>query len=186
MAAFDIVMAFVALVSFIAGFCCAHMIHTQKRRYKASFSSARKKNRKDYVRIEDKENHYEYESQTEKKTNTNTKNSKFDVLLNYFSDKTPKKQAYQPRHQPYAATTIAATPTAVATAAPHNINVFERSAAPLYPKTEPVKREFLPESPVVTATQPVAAPIIPAQKSEVDRKKEKSGDEWVPMGFFED
>ena len=162
------------------------MIHTQKRRYKASFSSARKKNRKDYVRIEDKENHYEYESKTERKTNTNTKNSKFDVLLNYFSEKTPKKQAYQPRHQQYAATTIpTAAPAATATT-PRDINVFERAAAPLYPKAEPVRREFLPESPAVTATQPVAAPIPPPQKSEVERKKEKSGDEWVPMGFFED
>ncbi len=182
MAAFDIVMAFVALVSFIAGFCCAHMIHTQKRRHKVSFSSARKKNRKDYVRIEDKEN-YEYESKTERKTNTNTKNSKFDVLLNYFSEKTPKKQAYHPMHQPHAAATVAAPR---ATAAPQDVNVFERTAAPLYPKTEPVRRNFLPESPIVASTQPVATPITPPQKSEAERKKEKSGDEWVPMGFFED
>ena len=186
MAAFDIVMAFVALVSFIAGFCCSHMIHTQKRRYKASFSSARKKNKKDYIRIEDKENHYEYESKEEGKTNTNKKNSKFDVLLNYFSEKTPKRQAYQPTPQQYSAPAMAASAPTAATTAPRDINMFERSAAPLYPKAEPVKREYLPETPIVTATQPVSAPIIPPQKSEVERKKEKSGDEWVPMGLFED
>ena len=175
MAAFDLVMAFVALVSFVAGFYCSHQIKSQKKGYNKSFSGTRKKNRKDYVRIEDKEN-YEYESKTERKTNTNTKNSKFDVLLNYFSEKTSKKQARMPPQQPYMATATT----------PQDPQVFKRAAAPLYPKAEPVRREFLPEIPAAVAAQPVAAPVMPAQKSEDVRKKEKSGEEWVPMGFFED
>ncbi len=165
MAAFDIVMAFVALVSFVAGFYCSHQIKSQKRGYSKSFSGTRKKNRKDYVRIEDKEN-YEYEPKTEKRTNTSGKNSKFDVLLNYFSEKKSEKQAWAP---------------------PQDNNVFKTTtAAPLYTEAEPVQRASLPESPVVPNMNTTPAPAMPVQKSEEVRKKENSGDEWVPMGFFED
>ncbi len=165
MAAFDIVMAFVALVSFIAGFCCSHMIRSQKRSYNASFSSSRKKNRKDYVRIDDKEN-YEYEQTAEKRTNTNGKNSKFDVLLNYFSEKKSEKQSWTP---------------------PQDNNVFKTvAAAPLYTEAEPVQRASLPENPTVPVMNTTPSPVMPVQKSEEVRKKENSGDEWVPMGFFED
>ena len=175
MVTFDVVMAFVALVSFVAGFYCSHQIKSQKQGYNKSFSGTRKKNRKDYVRIEDREN-YEYEQTTTKRTNT--KNSKFDVLLNYFSEKKSKKHARMPAQQPYMAASAA-----VASQDPY---AFKRTAAPLYPKTEPDKRDFLPETPAAVSAQPVAAPVMPAQKSDEVRKKEKSGDEWVPMGFFED
>ncbi len=166
MAAFDIVMAFVALVSFVAGFYCSHQIKSQKRGYSKSFSGTRKKNRKDYVRIEDKEN-YEYEPKTERKTTTSGKNSKFDVLLNYFSEKKSNKQAWTP-------------------SPPQDSDVFKTTAAPLYTEAEPVQRASLPEGPVVPVMSTTPAPVMPVQKIDEVRKKEKSGDEWVPMGFFED
>ena len=165
MVAFDLVMAFVAFVSFVAGFYCSHQIKSQKRSYNKSFSGIRKKNRKDYVRIEDKEN-YEYEPKTERRTHTSGKNSKFDVLLNYFSEKTTKKPEWTPP--------------------PQGSNIFKTTAAPLYTEAEPVQRSSLPESPAVPNMNTAPAPAMPVQKSEEIRKKEKSGDEWVPMGFFED
>lgn len=160
MAAFDPVTAFVAFVSFIAGYVSGRLL--KKDDSSPQFGHAHGGHSKPYVRLRDKESPGEAGTQTNDAIAE--RKSKFDSLFNEYSSEKRETSQY-------------GSQTAPEEQESRRVRSREyRSSAPAHRKNP----HYIEIAPDAHDSPPSASTM------QVKPKNKEQKEEWTPMGFFED